>query len=122
MASRRTQRVSEQLHQELSSLLLRAKDLRLNLVTLTGVDVSPDLQLCRVHFITAEGRLSTDDALAALARAVPFLRRELAQRLRLRVVPALTFSLDKSIEQGRRIEALLASLQPPAAPPEPEPD
>jgi ribosome-binding factor A len=123
MASRRTQRVSEQIHQTLASLLLsEAKDPRLSLVTITGVDVTPDLRQARVHVLAASDRLSNPDALSALKRAIPFLRRELGQLLRLRHTPELAFFIDQSLEYGQRIDSLFAKLQTDSNDPSPPQD
>src|SRR5690606_13927712 len=59
------------------------------------------------------------EVMAGLARASGFLRRELAQRVRLRNVPVLHFHWDVSVERGERIDQILESLD---LPPEPAPD
>jgi ribosome-binding factor A len=111
MATRRRERVSERIHHEISDLLQNEiRDPRLAYVTVTGVEISPDLQLATV-FVSALG----DDeakagALAALERASGYIRRELAQRLQMRVTPAVRFALDESWERGARVDALLDSL------------
>jgi ribosome-binding factor A len=111
MATRRQERVSERIHHEISDLLQNEiRDPRLAYVTVTDVEISPDLQLATV-FVSALG----DDevragALTALERASGYIRRGLAQRLRMRVAPAVRFVLDESWERGARLDALLDSL------------
>lgn len=111
--SRRTDRVAEQVRAELARLLRQeATDPRIHLVTLTRVDVSPDLRNARVWWST----LATDDAEAAeevqdgLDSAAAFLRRRLAQELPLKRVPALDFRYDASMVQGAETLALLREV------------
>jgi ribosome-binding factor A len=112
MPTRRQRRVSELIHRELSLLLMReARDPRLGSVTLTGVDVSPDLLLARVHFSVLGGEEEEQAALAGFGHAAGFLRSELAGRVRLRFVPELTFKLDKSSAYGQRIDQLLEQIK-----------
>ena len=112
MPSRRQRRVSEQIHRELSLLLmLDARDPRLADVTITSVDITPDLLLARVYFtVMAEGDDRVAEAQAGLERATGFLRTQLAARLQLRFMPHLAFELDKSAAYGRRIDELLGEI------------
>lgn len=111
MASRRQRRVAQQIHRELSQLLLReVRDPRLAEVTITEVRVTPDLLLARIYFSVLGEDGADKEALAALERAKGFLRTQLAERLSLRFVPELEFMLDKSAEYGQRIEELLDQI------------
>jgi ribosome-binding factor A len=103
--------VADQIRGELASLLAReVHDPGIGFVTLTRVQVSPDLQAARV-FYTA---LGDDPARAAsrraLERAAPFLRRQIGARLRLKRAPELTFIYDDSIAGQDRIEQILNEL------------
>lgn len=110
--SRRTEQVGDLIKEELSRLLEReVKDPRIGFVTLTEVDVSPDLRLARVYFSVLGDELMMQESLAALARARGFLRRELSQRLALRCVPELQFQLDRSVERSQRITDLLRQVR-----------
>jgi len=112
MPTRRQRRVSELIHRELSKLLmLEARDPRLAGVTITGVTVTPDLLLARIHFAVLGDQMAKKEALVGLERASGFLRSELAGRLRLRAVPELVFMEDRSAEYGRRIDELLEQLR-----------
>lgn len=112
MVTRRQERVSERIHHELSDLLQnQIRDPRLAYVTVTDVEISPDLQLATV-FVSALGDdEAKSSALAALEHAAGYIRRELAQRLMMRVTPAVHFVLDESWERGAHIDALLDNLQ-----------
>ncbi len=112
MASRRTEQVADLLKEELSQLLERAvKDPGIGFVTLTEVEVTPDLKHARVYFSVLGDEQSVQQSSAALQRAAGFLRRELSQRLAMRYVPALHFILDRSAERGQRIDELLRRAQ-----------
>jgi len=129
----RPDRVADQIRSELGQLLAReVHDPGIGFVTITRVQVSPDIQQARV-FYTALGRASpaslTESADSegsgsaasrhdetrrnterALARALPFLRRQLGSRLRLKRVPELKFMYDESIAGQDRIDRLLNEI------------
>jgi ribosome-binding factor A len=107
----RPERVADQIRGELASLLAReVHDPGIGFVTLTRVQVSPDLQLARV-FYTALGDDKTRAASGrALERAAPFLRRQIGARLRLKRAPELTFVYDEAIAGQDRIEQILNEL------------
>jgi ribosome-binding factor A len=105
--SRRTERVNELIRHELSDLLLRElRDPRLDgLISITRVEVSPDLYNARVSVSVMSETASPADALKALNAAAGFLHKELVHRLEMRRVPFLTFQLDRSIEEGAAVLA-----------------
>lgn len=107
--SRRTERINDLIRDELSEMLLRdVNDPRLSgLISITRVDVSPDLYNARVFVSVMDGSERQRDAMKALNAAAAFFHRELKHRLVMRRVPFLTFHLDSSIEQGARVLSLL---------------
>ena len=107
--SRRTERVNELIRHELSDLLLRElRDPRLDgLISLTRVEVSPDLYNARVLVSVMSETANPDDALKALNAAAGFLHKELVHRLDMRRVPFLTFQMDTTIEDGATVLAHL---------------
>ena len=108
MATRRQRRVAEQIHRELSLLLMReVSDPRLADVTITEVRVTPDLMIAHIYFTVLGDSTRQQEAMAALDHANGFLRTQLAAQVRLRFAPELTFELDSSAEYGRRIDELL---------------
>lgn len=124
----RPERVGEELRHELSQILAReVHDPGVGFVTLTRVKVSPDLQVARVFYTQMGDDRAKKDTTRALERATPFLRRQIASRLRLRRVPELHFTFDQTVEHQDRIERILIELQQAreaqqaAAAPEPEP-
>jgi ribosome-binding factor A len=111
MASTRPSRIGDQLRAEISDLLAReVHDPGIGFITITHVKVTPDLQIARVYYTTLGDDRARRDSGRALARATPFLRRQLGSRLRLKRVPQLDFFFDESIERGDRIERILQDL------------
>jgi ribosome-binding factor A len=105
--SRRTERVNELIREELSELILHElRDPRLDgLMSITRVEVSPDLYNARVHVSVMSETADQAEAIKALNTAAGYLHKELVHRLEMRRVPFLTFQLDKSIEEGAAILA-----------------
>ena len=107
----RPDRVADQLRGELATLLARdVHDPGIGFVTLTRVQVSPDLQIARVFYTALGDDKARAAARQALERAAPFLRRQIGARLRLKRTPELTFIYDDSIAGQDRIEQILNEL------------
>ena len=123
MNDRRQRQVAELIHQEISLLILRqVRDPRLGSVTVTGVEVTPDLRLAHIYVSVMGGDYEEAQALVGLKSATGFFRHELGSALSLRFIPELSFRLDKSLEQGLRIDQLLDSLPAEAPADEDEDD
>lgn len=111
--SQRTERVGDLLRTELAELIQRQmRDPRVHLVTVTTVEVSADLRYASVGISALGDEEQRTEAVRALESARGFLRRELAGRLALRVVPELRFRLDRGAEHSQRISDLLDRLHP----------
>jgi ribosome-binding factor A len=109
--SRRTDRVEDLVRAELSQLILReVNDPRVRLVTVSEVHVTPDLRKARIAVSVIGDESTRNAAVAALAHASGFLRRQLGARLRLRVTPELEFTLDRGAEHSVHIASLLETL------------
>ena len=108
----RPNRVADQIRQELSELLTRGEvhDPGIGFITLTRVQVSPDLQMARVFYTTLGDAKARQETARALDRATPFFRRQIGGRLRLRRVPEFEFRFDESVAQQDRIEQILRDL------------
>lgn len=107
--TRRTQRLGDLLQEEISQLLLRqVRDPRLSsLVTVTRVEVAPDLSLAKVFISVLGGEEERGRVMAGMASASGYLRRELAHRFRLRRTPQLLFLSDESIQKGVETSQLI---------------
>ncbi len=126
--SMRLSRVEETLRRALADLLLRGelRDPRLRnsaAISLTAVKISPDLGQAVVYVDVLGDAGSPARVLDGLNAGAPALRAKLGGKVRLKRTPSLRFVLDRSIEQGRRIEAVLAELHaaPPGSPDAPPP-
>jgi ribosome-binding factor A len=107
----RPDRVADQIRGELATLLAReVHDPGIGFVTLTRVQVTPDLQLARVHYTVLGDEKARTGSARALERAAPFLRRQIGARLRLRRAPELRFIYDDSVAGQDRIEQILTEL------------
>ena len=119
----RPDRVADQIRAELAQLLAReVHDPGIGFVTLTRVQVSPDLQAARVYFTVLGDEPSRRRSAKALERATPFLRRRIGARLRLKRTPELRFFYDESIAGQDRIEQLLHDIHAGPAPESPDRD
>jgi ribosome-binding factor A len=113
MTTIRQQRVQELLYQELSILISNElDDPRLSLLTVTNVVVSRDLRNAKIYvYHDDEEETPRRLLLRGLDRATPFIRRQLAQRLTLRVVPELSFHYDDTPERAARVSELLQRIR-----------
>lgn len=104
-----TRRLGEQLREKLGYILLfEIADPRLDLVTLTGVDVAVDRSYARV-FVSCDGE-RYDEVLEALNSAKGRIRSLLARSLDWRVTPALDFRIDRSTDEAERISRALENV------------
>lgn len=111
MQNYRPTRVAELLQSEIADLLLRQlKDPRLNMATISRVDMSPDLREARVYVSRVGSENEQKETMEGFARAVGFIRTQLGKRVKLRHTPNLTFILDTAIADGVRISRLLHDL------------
>lgn len=108
----RPDRVGDQIREILSEMLARGAvhDPGIGFITITRVRVSPDLQMARVFYTTLGDDKARGATARALARATPFFRRQLGDRMRLRRVPEVDFRFDQSVEHQDRVEQILREL------------
>lgn len=99
-------RVADQIQRDLSELIARdLKDPRVGLVTLSGVDVSPDFAYAKVYFTVLGG--DAQETEEALNHAAGHLRNGLFKRLRIHTVPTLRFIFDETTERAARMNSLI---------------
>lgn len=104
----RTLRIAEDIRRDVAALLQSGiKDPRVGMVTITRVEVSPDLVHAKVFITLMDDGHELSASLQALNHAAGYLRRALAKRLRLRIVPQLRFVHDESVVRGARLSALI---------------
>jgi ribosome-binding factor A len=128
MASpRRRERLASVIEEVVSELLLREiKDPRVaGMTSITRVEVTADVRQAKIFISVMGDEAARRDTLRALEHAAGFIRSKLGEELTIRHVPAITFQLDRSLEQGDRVLALMAEVAPtigPAAAPAAAPD
>jgi ribosome-binding factor A len=88
----------------------QAKDVQLGMVTITAVEVTPDLRQAKIYISSLGAKSHPAEVVAWLNQSKGILRHYLSQHLRLRTVPQLRIVFDESIERGARIAALLDAL------------
>lgn len=115
--SQRTDRIDELLRQEIGSIVTRdVADPRIGFATITKVETTPDLRHAKVWVSVIGQPKERSQTIAALSRAMPFVRHELGRTLRLKRIPDLHVELDDSAERGTRVMHLLDELREGSAP------
>ena len=103
--------MAELLREQIALILLhKSHDPRLHDLTITAVEVSPDLKQARVFYLLREGA-DPAQVQAALKKALGFIKQELAREHILRIMPELFFLPDAGLEKAARIDELLHSLE-----------
>lgn len=102
----RSFRVADQIQRDLAELLRDLKDPRVGMVTLSGVDVSPDYAHARVRFSVLVGDPAESEA--ALNEAAGWLRNALFKRLSIHTVPTLRFQFDRTTERAADLNVLIS--------------
>ncbi len=102
-------RVAEQVHHELAELVrAEVKDPRVGMVTITGVELTPDYAYATVYFsVLPDDEAALANTLAGLRRAAGFLRSQLGRRVRIHTTPELRFVHDASVERGMAMSKLI---------------
>ena len=110
--TQRTDRIDELLRQEIGSIVSReVADPRIGFATITKVETTPDLRHAKVWVSVIGQPKERSATIAALGRAMPFVRHELGRTLRLKRIPDLHVELDDTAERGTRVLQLLAELE-----------
>ena len=99
MSNMRAERVGEQMKQEIMDIVNnKVKDPRVGFLTITDVELTNDLSHAKVYLTVLGSNKEIDNTFKALEKAKGFIKSELGSRMRLRIIPDLTFEYDKSIE------------------------
>jgi ribosome-binding factor A len=113
MSSRRRQQVADLIRDEVSEILTyEMKDPRLGMVSITRVEMSPDLRYATLFTSVYGDEDEQQSTLQALSGASGYIRRLLAPRLRIRHIPTVRFRLDHSMEHAEQITRTLHDIQP----------
>jgi len=112
MQGKRLERVNQLIKEEVSMLLQHElKDPRLGFVTVTEVDVTPDLRHAKVFVSVLGDEAQWASSLRALQSAKGFVWSWLRRNLDLRVTPEIVFRPDRSMEHAAHIQSILAELR-----------
>ena len=92
-------------------LTRNTKDPRIGFVTVTGVDLSPDLRHAKIYVSAMGTDRQKKESLAALEHATGWIRHELGQRVRMKFLPEIVFRTDSSLDYGEKIDRLLEEIR-----------
>lgn len=107
----RSERVSRHIRNTLADVLRRhVRDPRLKTVTITSVDVSPDLRSAKIYYVASGETEKLQQVGEGFQKARPFIKKLLGQTLGLRYMPDIRFIYDESLDYGARMEALFRSI------------
>ena len=108
----RYEKVAETLKKEISNIIHdELKDPRLGFITVTGVELSQDLRFAKIFFSVLGKEEDYQKSKAALDSALGFIRRLIAERIKLQFVPEIVFKEDRSIEYSIKIEEILQEIK-----------
>jgi ribosome-binding factor A len=109
--SRRPQRLALQIQHEISLMIFRdMKDRRVGFITVTGVQLSPDLRHARIFVSLMGSETEKKESLDTLNHATGWIRHELGQRIRTKFLPDIVFLTDTSQDYGERIDQLIDKI------------
>jgi ribosome-binding factor A len=114
--NRRSQRVASQIKTEISWLIEHSlRDPNKGFITITKVRLSPDLKIASIYYSVLGSDQDRENSKETLARSKSFLKRELGDRINLRVVPELRFFYDDSLDYSDKISSLLNKINKDAS-------
>ena len=111
MAKYRRGRINDEVRNEMALILRAVKDPRVAeaFVSVSAAEVTPDLKYAKVYYSAMQG--DKKEVAKGLKSSAGYIRRQIAQRLNLRMTPELTFLQDTSIAYGARIASVLNGLE-----------
>ena len=111
MAKYRQGRINDEVQKEMAMIVREIKDPRVSgkMICVTAAEVTPDLKFAKVYYSAMQG--DKKEIAKGLKSSAGYIRRQLAQRLNLRMTPELTFCEDHSIAHGAHISKLLSGIE-----------
>jgi ribosome-binding factor A len=111
-AMSRKEKVQDAIQKVVSSILANElKDPRLGFVTITGVEISPDLRYAKIFYSVLGKEQDHKKSKKALDSALKFIRKLVAERIQLRFAPEIVFNEDKSSEYSSKIQEVLDEIK-----------
>lgn len=112
MGAERRKRIGVRIREEIMDLLLKkVRDPRIGFITITDVELSPDLKRARVFYSVMGTNEDRTKAAEGLNSALGFIKREMASRLSLKFMPEIVFTQDNTMEQMDRLEKVFKELE-----------
>jgi ribosome-binding factor A len=109
---RRNERLADAIREDVARIVGQLKDPRIGFVTVTRVDLTPDLRTAHVHVGILGGGTDRAKTLVGLTQAAGFVRRELGRRLQVRHTPEIAFHYDEGLDATERVAQLLDEVRP----------
>ena len=108
--SYRVNRVRELLVREMSDIIRNLKDPRIRFVTVVDAEITRDLRYAKVFVSVLGDEGEKEQAMEGLGKALGYIRRQVGQRISLRVTPEIKVVYDQTTERAARLTALIDSL------------
>jgi ribosome-binding factor A len=119
MSSRRLLKAAEAIREVVSmAILTEVRDPRVKNVTVTMVEVAPDMKSAKVHVSIMGDEKQERLSLSGLANSAGFLQKRIADEIDMRYTPRLTFELDKGVKNSLEVARILKEVLPPETPPD----
>jgi ribosome-binding factor A len=112
VSGRRNERLSQEIREDVARIVSQLKDPRIGFVTVTRVELTPDLRTAHVHVGILGGGADREKTLGGLRQASGFVRRELGRRLHVRHTPEIAFHYDEGLDATERVAQLLDEVRP----------
>ena len=114
MANYRRGRINDEMQKAVAEIIRDVKDPRVSgrFISVTGAEVTPDLKFAKIYFsaLGVSDAESKKEIAKGLKSSIGFIRRQIAQKLNLRITPELSFIEDTSIKYGAHISELLNGI------------
>lgn len=114
MANYRRGRINDEMQRAVAEIIRDVKDPRVSgaFISITGAEVTPDLKYAKIFFsaLGVTDAESKKEIAKGLKSSAGFIRKQIAQKLNLRITPELTFIEDTSIKYGAHISKLLSGI------------
>jgi ribosome-binding factor A len=108
----RVERVAALIREEVSRIIHEdVSDPRIGFISITGVDLSPDLANARIRVSVLANEKEKTESMKGLYSATSFIRGQLGHLMATRIVPEITFVLDDSLEKGSKVLNIISSLE-----------
>ncbi|MDD4569045.1 MAG: 30S ribosome-binding factor RbfA [Tepidanaerobacteraceae bacterium] len=108
----RNERIAEEIKKNVSQIINDLKDPRIDgLISVTSVEVTKDLRHAKILISLYSDKTKKDSIFNAINNAKGYIRRELANKIRIKYIPEISFKMDESIEYGIQINKLLEEIK-----------